>query len=121
MNERDFQGTVERVHRSESGEELASSVRTALTGILDQPENRDLLVSLQAQADTITDRVRKNALRERPEELRQAAVRCALLLEFAKESRIGPARFALLDNPQVAVLIFAFVLVAAFYVLLLLA
>ena len=115
MNERGYRRAVERVRQSGSGEELASSVQAALAGMLGRPENRQLLASLTAQAETITNRLPRNASGKQSDEVRQAAVRCVLLLESARKGMTGPSG---LDRKVIIILAVA-ALVAIFYVWLL--
>jgi len=120
MNERSFRRAVERVRGSRSGEELASSVRAALAKILGQPQDRELLASLTAQAETITARLPKNAAGgPQAGEIRQAAVRCVLLLESAKKGGTGADKPPLFKDPRVITVMIAAALVAIFYMWLL--
>ena len=118
MNELGFQRAVERIRQSDSGEELATSVRVALTGMLGKPEDRGLLASLTAQAESITGRLPRTAPGKQSDEIRQAAIRCVLLLESAKNGRTGsgPAFF---KDRRVIIVIAVTAIVAAFYVWLL--
>jgi len=116
MNERSFRRAVERVRGSSSGEELASSVSDALAKILGQPEDRELLASLTAQAETITGRLPKNASGgPQAGEIRQAAVRCVLLLESAKKGGSGADQPAFFKDPRVITVLVVAALVALFY------
>jgi len=119
MKERAFQNAVERVRQSTNGEDLAASVRIALTEILPQPENRELLASLLSQAETITDRLPGFFFRTQPEEVRQAAIRCVMLLEFAREGGAGAEAVSSGHGLGVIVLAAASALGAVLYGLLL--
>ena len=120
MNERSFQRAVQRVRGSSSGEELAASVRAALSKMLGQPENRELLASLTAQAESITGRLAKTGSGKQPAgEIRQAAVRCVLLLETAKKKGGGADQPSLLKDPRVITVLVVAALVAVFYMWLL--
>ena len=88
--------------------------------MLRQPENRGLLTSLTAQAESITCRLPKNASgKQQSGEIRQAAVRCVLLLESAKNGRTGAEKPSFFKDPRVITVIVVAVLVAVFYVWLL--
>jgi len=115
MNERGFQKALKRVKESGSGEELASSVHSALSALLGQPEDRDLLVSLTAQAETITNRLPKNASGKQLGEIRQAIVRCVLLLETAKKRRTGGEPPSFFSDTRVKIVLAVAALVAVFY------
>jgi len=115
MNERGFQKAVKRVKESGSGEELASSVQAALSALLGQPEDRELLVSLTTQAETITNRLPKNASGKQLGEIRQAVVRCVLLLETAKKRRTGGEPPSFFSDTRVKIVIAVAALVAVFY------
>ncbi|SRR5579859_4385923 len=120
MNERSFKRAVKRVRGSNSGEELASSVHAALVKMLGQPENRELLASLTAQAEAITGRLPKSASgKQQTGEIRQAAVRCVLLLESARKSGAGADKPDFFKDPKVITVMVGTALVAIFYVWLL--
>lgn len=84
MNEKSLQKLIERIRKSKSRDELSSAVQAALKQCLRQPGDQQLLASLLAQAQSITNPLPAGAYDQQPPEIRQAAVRCAVLLDSVK-------------------------------------
>jgi hypothetical protein len=110
MDEQTFQEAVKRVRASTTRDELASAIQTSLKSLLRKPEDRDLLQSLLSQADSLTKRLPDND----GGQIRQAAVRCVVLLETAAKDR------PLKKSRRIPILIGTAAAVGLLYILLLL-
>lgn len=85
MDDKSFQKLLAKVRGGSSRDELANSVQSGLQAILPRPEDRPLLSDLQGKAANIT-----GVLPAAPSgEIRQAIVRCVLLLETAQKNAPG--------------------------------
>ncbi len=114
MNDQKFRKTLEAIRSSSNRDDLATATRTNLKLLLAHPSDQKLLESLLAQADTITSRLPAG---EQPAEIRQAAVRCTVLLESAKKAGAGKP---VPRNRRMLILALAATAVAALYAVLLL-
>lgn len=113
MGDGAFQEWLKRVRQSPSRSELASAIQAGLKALLQQPGDRELLQSLLAQADALTRRLPDNTGDQTPE-VRQAAVRCVVLLETAQKGRQKK------KDLWIPILLAVAAAVAVFYALLLL-
>lgn len=86
MDEQTFQASLKRIRSSVTRDDLAAATQKCLKSLLRQPEDQELLHSLLAQADTLTRGLPDSKGTQSPE-VRQAAVRCVVLLETAQKSR----------------------------------
>lgn len=82
LDERLFHQALGRIRWSTDRDDLADATRTTLGLLLRRPADQALLTSLLSQAETI---VLRHA------EVRQAAVRCVVLLQSAKRGRLTRA------------------------------
>lgn len=86
MDDGTFQKFVKRVRGSATRDDLAAAIQASLKSLLQQSGDKELLQSLLAQAGTLTRNLPSNTGEQTPE-VRQAAVRCVLLLETARKGR----------------------------------
>jgi hypothetical protein len=112
MDEQTFQESLKRVRSSATRDDLAATTQKSLKSLLRQPADQELLQSLLAQADTLTRNLPDNRGGQSPE-VRQAAVRCVLLLETAQKGR------PLKKNRRFLILLGTAAAVGAFYIFLL--
>ena len=82
MDERLFHEALSRIRWSTDRGDLAAAMRATLGLLLRRPGDQPLLDSLLAQTETILIR---------HPEIRQAAVRCVVLLQSAKRGRLNRA------------------------------
>jgi hypothetical protein len=113
MDEQTFQESLKRVRSSPTRDDLAAAIQTSLKALLRKPEDRELLQSLLTQADALTRSLPDTKGPQSPE-VRQAAVRCVLLLETAQKGR------PLKKNRRTLILVAVAAAVAGLYVFLLL-
>ncbi len=112
MDDETFQDALKRVRSSPTRNDLSAAIQSSLKTLLRKPEDRELLQSLVAQADALTRRL-PNSTGEQTPEVRQAAVRCVVLLETARKGR--PAK----KNYRIPILIVVAAAVVGFYIFLL--
>lgn len=113
MDDHTFQEALKRVRASATRSDLTAAIQTSLKSLLRQPADRDLLQSLLSQAEALTRRLPDNSGEQTPE-VRQAAVRCVVLLETASKAR--PPK----KSRRIPILIGVAVAVAVLYIFLLL-
>jgi len=113
MDEQTFQESLKRVRSSATRDELAATIQKSLKSLLRQPADQELLHSLLAQADTLTRNLPDSRGGAQSPELRQAAVRCVVLLETAQKGR--PFK----KNRRLLILVATAVAVAVLYIFLL--
>ena len=113
MDEQTFQESLKRVRSSPTRDDLMASTQKSLKALLRKPEDRELLQSLLTQADAVTRSLPDNRGAQSPE-VRQAAVRCVVLLERAQKGR------PLKKNRRVLILTAVAAAVAGLYIFLLL-
>ena len=93
MDEQVFLETLKRIRWSTNRDDLVSATRTTLQLLLRRPNDQPLLASLLAQADSITGSVPTGGdSAQRAAAIRQAAVRCVVLLQSAKRGRLSRAQ-----------------------------
>lgn len=112
MDEQTFQDLLKRVRSSPTRDDLAAATQKALKLLLRQPADQDLLQSLLAQADALTRNLPDSRGEQTPG-IRQAAVRCVVLLERAQKGR------PLKKNRRILILAAVAAAVVVFYILLL--
>src|ERR1700692_3999606 len=113
MDEQTFQKSLKQIRSSPTRDDLAAATQKSLKSLLRQPGDQDLLQSLLAQADALTRNLPDSRGAQSPE-IRQAAVRCVVLLETAQKGR------PLKKNRRVLILVTATAAVAGLYIFLLL-
>lgn len=122
MDEQVFHETLKKIRWSTNRDELASATRTTLQLLLRRPTDQKLLVSLLAQADGITRGLSSGKSPQQAAQIRQAAVRCVVLLQSAKRGRLSRADQADKDETRrhrrVLILVAATAATAAFYLFL---
>ena len=113
MDEQAFQESLKRVRSSATRDDLAAATQKSLRSLLRQPADQELLQSLLAQSDALTRGLPDGRGAQSPE-VRQAAVRCVVLLERAQKGR------PLKKNRRVLILVAVTAAVVALYAFLLL-
>lgn len=91
MNQKSFEKLLKTVRGATSRDELADATRSGLESILSNPQDQQLLASLQAKAANIAGALPAGA-KVPLDEIRQAIVRCVLLLENAQKSGTAPPK-----------------------------
>ena len=84
MEERTFQGALEKLRQSASRDELSDGMVSTLNSLLSHPDDLPLLNKLVAQTASITNNLPAGRGGAQSAALRQAAVRCVVILETAK-------------------------------------
>ena len=121
MDEQVFHETLKKIRWSTNRDELAAATRTTLQLLLRRPTDQNLLASLLAQTDTIVGRLSASSGKQSGE-IRQAAVRCVVLLQSAKHGRLSRSEQDDLAegrrHRRVLILVAATAATAAFYLFL---
>jgi hypothetical protein len=119
VDEQVFHATLKRIRWSTNREDLAAATRTTLQLLLRRPGDRQLLSELLAQVDVITSQLPARGGERQAAAIRQAAVRCVVLLQSAKRGRLTRAQNDELQthrrHRRVMVLLAAAVATAAIY------
>lgn len=87
MDEQTFQKLLKQVRASATRDDLAAATQKCLKSLLRQPADQELLQSLLAQTDALTRGLPDTKGPAQSPEIRQAAVRCVVLLETAQKGR----------------------------------
>lgn len=122
MDEQVFHETLKKIRWSTNRDDLASATRTTLQLLLRRPGDDKLLASLLSQLDGICRGLSASKGSKQSAEVRQAAVRCVVLLQSAKKGRLSRAQND--DNRErarhrrVLILVAATAATAAFYLFL---
>ena len=87
MDEQSFQESLKRIRTSATRDDLVAATQKSLRSLLRQPADQELLQSLLAQADSLTRSLPDGRGGAQSPEVRQAAVRCVVLLERAQKGR----------------------------------
>jgi len=114
MDEQTFQELLKRVRSSATRDDLAAAIQKSLKSVLRQPADQELLQSLLTQADALTQSLPDSRGGAQSPEVRQAAVRCVVLLETAQKGR------PLKKNRRILILVAVTAAVAGLYMFLLL-
>lgn len=122
MDEQVFHETLKKIRWSTNREELASATRTTLQLLLRRPTDQQLLASLLNQVDSITRGLSSGKAPQNAAQIRQAAVRCVVLLQSAKRGRLSRSQSDDLSerrrHRRVLILVAATAATAAFYLFL---
>ncbi len=89
MDEKAFQKVLKKVRDSASRDELANAVLSGLQLTLPRPENGQLLADLQTKAANIIKNITAGDAKTQSAEIRQATIRCIVLLETAQQKGAG--------------------------------
>ena len=123
MDEKVFQENLKRIRWCTSREDLASATQTTLQLLLRRPGDAQLLTSLLGQVSSITASIPAKGGERHAAAVRQAAVRCVVLLQSAKRGRLTRAQTDEMNahrrHRRVMVLLAAAVATAALYLVLL--
>ena len=92
MDEQVFLATLKRIRWSTNREDLATATRTTLQLLLRRPSDRHLLDELLRQVNIITNQLPARGGERHAAAIRQAAVRCVVLLQSAKRGRLTRAQ-----------------------------
>ncbi len=121
MEENVFHQTLKKIRWSTNRDELAAATRTTLQLLLRRPTDQKLLATLLAQTDAIVGRLSTHDGKQSAE-IRQAAVRCVVLLQSAKRGRLTRTQQDADDEERrhrrVLILVAATAATAAFYLFL---
>lgn len=122
MDEQVFHDTLKKIRWSTNRDELAANTRTTLQLLLRRPTDAQLLNTLLAQADSITRGLSAGKGPQNAAQIRQAAVRCVVLLQSAKRGRLSRSQQDDLTegrrHRRVLILVAATAATAAFYLFL---
>lgn len=122
MDEQVFHETLKKIRWSTNRDDLASATRTTIQLLLRRPTDEKLLASLLSQLDVIVRGLSPATGTKQSAQIRQAAVRCVVLLQSAKKGRLTRAQQD--DNKErarhrrVLILVAATAATAAFYLFL---
>ena len=123
MDEQIFHEKLKKIRWSTNRDDLAQATRTTLQLLLRRPGDQKLLNSLLGQLDGIIRTLSATQSDKQSAQIRQAAVRCVVLLQSAKKGRLTRAQQADKDerwrHRRVQILVAATVAVAALYLVLL--
>jgi len=123
LDEQVFQEKLKKIRWCTNREDLHQTARTTLQLLLRRPGDQKLLNSLLGQLDSIIRSLPTSASEKQTGQIRQAAVRCVVLLQSAKKGRLTRAQQDDKDerwrHRRVQILIAAAVAVAALYLVLL--
>jgi hypothetical protein len=92
LDEKLFHDALKRIRWSTDRDELAKATRTTLQLMLRRPDDRALLESLLAQIAAITRQLPPGNHPKQGAAVRQAAVRCVVILQSAKRGRLTRAQ-----------------------------
>jgi hypothetical protein len=119
LDEQVFLNTLKRIRWSTNRDDLASATRTTLQLLLRRPGDRQLLTELLTQVNIITNQLPARGGEKQAAAIRQAAVRCVVLLQSAKRGRLNRAQTEELmqqrRHRRVMILLAAAVAAAAVY------
>lgn len=119
LDEQIFHETLKKIRWSTNRDELATATRTTLQLLLRRPTDEQLLAKLLAQADAITRGLSSGKGAAQAAQIRQAAVRCVVLLQSAKRGRLSRPQQDDLDerrrHRRVLILVAATAATVAFY------
>jgi len=122
LDERVFHETLKKIRWSTNRDELAAATRTTLQLLLRRPTDQKLLNSFLAQVDGITRGLSPGKSPQESAQIRQAAVRCVVVLQSAKRGRLTRADQDEEDEKRrhrrVLILVAATAATAAFYLFL---
>jgi len=122
LDEQVFLETLKKIRWSTNRDDLASATRTTLQLLLRRPGDENLLAALLGKVDGIVRGLSATRGTKQSAEIRQAAVRCVVLLQSAKKGRLNRAQQD--DNRErarhrrVLILVAATAATAAFYLFL---
>jgi hypothetical protein len=123
LDEKVFQETLKRIRWCTSREDLTAATQTTLQLLLRRPGDAQLLNSLLSQVAVITASIPAKGGDRHAASVRQAAVRCVVLLQSAKRGRLTRAQTDELNanrrHRRVMILLAAAVGTAALYLVLL--
>jgi hypothetical protein len=121
LDEQVFHDTLKKIRWSTNRDDLAAATRTTLELLLRRPTDQNLLASLLAQTNSIVSRLSANSGKQNAE-IRQAAVRCVVLLQTAKRGRLTRGQQdeddAARRHRRVLIIVAATAATAAFYLFL---
>src|SRR5271168_3054640 len=89
MDERVFHETLKKIRWSTNRDDLTVATNTALQLLLRRPTDQQLLSSLLAQVAKVTGSLSSAKSGAQSAAVRQAAVRCVVLLQSAKHGRLN--------------------------------
>ena len=122
MDEQVFHDTLKKIRWSTNRDDLASATRTTLQLLLRRPGDEKLLNSLLSQLDGIVRGLPTAKGTKQTAQIRQAAVRCVVLLQSAKRGRLSRAQQddhrERARHRRVLILVAATAATAAFYLFL---
>jgi len=122
LDEEIFHKTLKKIRWSTNRDDLASATRTTLQLLLRRPIDAKLLDSLLSQLDGIVRGLSPGQDSKQSAQIRQAAVRCVLLLQSAKKGRLTRAQQdddkERARHRRVMILVAATAATAAFYLFL---
>jgi len=123
LDEQVFHEKLKKIRWSTNRDDLAQATRTTLQLLLRRPGDQKLLNSLLSQLDGIIRSLPAGSSAKQTGQIRQAAVRCVVLLQSAKKGRLTRAQQDDKDerwrHRRVQILVAATVAVAALYLVLL--
>ena len=122
MDEQIFHEKLKKIRWSTNREDLAQATRTTLQLLLRRPGDQKLLSGLLSQLDGIIRSLPAGGGDTQSAQIRQAAVRCVVLLQSAKKGRLTRAQQKEKDDRwrhrRIPILVATAVGVAAFYLVL---
>jgi ribosomal protein S9 len=89
LDEQIFHEKLKKIRWSTDRDELVSAMQATLRLMLRRPTDEALLANLMAQADRITGGLPKGGGQAQAAAVRQAAIRCVVLLQKAKKERLS--------------------------------
>jgi len=122
LDEQVFHETLKKIRWSTNRDDLASATRTTLQLLLRRPIDEKLLATLLSQLDGIVRGLSPTQGTKQSAQIRQAAVRCVVLLQSAKKGRLSRAQQdddkERARHRRVMILVAATAATAAFYLFL---
>ncbi len=122
LDEQVFHEKLKKIRWSTNRDDLASATRTTLPLLLRRPGDQKLLNSLLSQLDGIVRGLPASKADMQNAQIRQAAVRCVVLLQSAKRGRLTRAQQSDTDernkHRRVVILVAATAATAALYLFL---
>ena len=123
LDEQVFHDKLKKIRWSTNRDDLAQATRTTLQLLLRRPGDQQLLASLRKQLDGIIRSLPGGSGEKQTGQIRQAAVRCVVLLQSAKKGRLTRAQQNEKNERRrhyrVQILVATTVAVAALYLVLL--
>jgi hypothetical protein len=122
LDEQLFHASLKKIRWSTNRDDLASATRKTLQLLLRRPTDQKLLNSLLGQLDGIVRSLPATDAGQQSAQIRQAAVRCVVLLQSAKKGRLSRAQQDDRDerrHHRVVILVAAAAATAALYLFLL--